>query len=306
MNRYVVDPEWHAFIIAYFYLGGIAAGAYAMASLAALFGTEEDRRSTRAAYYLAFPLVSVCGVLLIIDLGRPERFLHMLIKSNTWTPMFKWWSPMSVGSWGLSAFGGFAFASFLGVLAEDGRLGLGRWSGLARKLGQGPFAKAFQVGGSLAGFFLGGYTGALLSASNQAVWADSTWIAPLFLASAASTGIAATLLLGRWLGESPSGDSVHRLERLDRFAIGLELALLAIFAISLGGYWRPILLRWPGVLIPAFVLPVGLLAPLIVHGIGWRRAALAAPMLVLAGGLALRVAVVLAPGPWVIANRWGG
>ena len=303
MNRYAAAPEWHAYIIAYFFLGGIAAGAYAMASLAALFGTEEDRRSTRAAYYLAFPLVCLCGVLLVIDLGRPERFLHMLIKSNTGWPMFKWWSPMSVGSWGLSAFGGFAFASFLGVLAEDGRLGLGRWSGLACRLGRGWFAKAFQVGGSLAGFFLGGYTGALLSASNQPVWADSTWIAPLFLASAASTGIAATLLLAPWLGEPPSVGSVHRLERLDRFAIGLELATLAIFAISLGGDWATAFLRWPGVLVPAFVLPVGLIGPFVMSRIGGRRLVVAAQLLVLVGGLALRAAVVLMPGPMLLANR---
>jgi formate-dependent nitrite reductase membrane component NrfD len=303
MNRCVADPEWHGFIIAYFYLGGIAAGAYAMASLVALFGTEEDRRSTRAAYYLAFPLVSSCGILLIIDLGRPERFYHMLIKSNTWTPMLKWWSPMSIGSWGLSAFGGFSFASFLGVLAEDGRFGLGRWSDWACALGRGWFAKIFQLGGSLAGFFLGAYTGTLLSASNQPIWADSTWISALFLASAASTGIAATLLLAPWLGERPDEGAIHRLERLDRFAIVLEITMIAVFAASLGRFWRTAFLQWPGILVPVFVLPVGLLGPLALHRIGGRRATLVAPVLVLVGGLALRAAVVLMPGPLLLANR---
>ena len=303
MNRFAADPDWHGSIIAYFFLGGIAAGAYAMASLAALFGDEDDRRSARAAYYLAFPLVCLCGVLLVVDLSRPERFFHMLIKSNTWMPIFKWWSPMSVGSWGLSAFGGFAFASFVGVLAEDRRLGLGRFSTLAKRLGQGRFAKAFQIGGTLAGFFLGAYTGALLSASNQPVWADSTWIAALFLASSASTGIAATILLAPWLGEPPSPDSLHRLDRLDRFAILLEVAMLACFAISLGRFWREAFLQWPGALVPAFVLPIGLLAPLILHRWGGRRSRRAAPVFVLLGGLSLRFAIVLMPGSLLLAHR---
>ena len=46
----------------------------------------------------------------------------MLIESNTYRPMFKYWSPMSIGSWALLIFGLFALVSFLGALAEDNRL----------------------------------------------------------------------------------------------------------------------------------------------------------------------------------------
>src|SRR6516225_8550036 len=120
MDRYVADPHWGGYITWYFYLGGIAAGSYALAALANLFGGEEDRRATRVAHYIAFPLVAVCGVLLVVDLGRPARFWYMMVQSQTYRPMFKWWSPMSVGSWGLSAFGVFSFVSFLGVLIADG------------------------------------------------------------------------------------------------------------------------------------------------------------------------------------------
>ena len=49
----------------------------------------------------------------------------MLIESNTFRPMFKYWSPMSVGSWALLIFGLFAFVSFLGALAEDERISVG-------------------------------------------------------------------------------------------------------------------------------------------------------------------------------------
>lgn len=303
MNVHVADPGWHGLIVAYFYLGGIAAGAYAVACLARLFGDDEDRRATRAAYYLAFPLVAICGLLLVVDLGRPERFWHMLFESQTGRPIFKWWSPMSVGSWGLSLFGAFASASFLGVLAEDGRLGLGRFSGLATRLRRGWPGRLFELGGLVSAFFLGSYTGALLSATNQPVWADTTWLAPLFLASAASTGAAALVLWGRHARREVPEAGLERLERLDAFAMALEIVLLVALAASLGGVAARAFGAWPGVLIPAFVVPFGLLTPLALRLRPGRLGAAVGAALVLSGGLALRVAIVGAPAFWLGASH---
>ena len=66
LNTSVADPQWHGLIIWYFFLGGIAAGAYVMAALADLFGDVDDRPGVRVAYYMAFPLVNVCGLLLTL------------------------------------------------------------------------------------------------------------------------------------------------------------------------------------------------------------------------------------------------
>ena len=150
----------------------------------------------------------------------------MLVQSETYRPMFKWWSPMSAGSWGLSAFSAFSFASFAGVLAEDGWFGLGRWSPLAATLRRGWIGRAFEVGGAASAFFLGAYTGTLLSATNQPVWAQTSWLSPLFLASSASTGVAAVLLAAVWRFRETSDDALARLERLDGLAMVLELAML--------------------------------------------------------------------------------
>jgi formate-dependent nitrite reductase membrane component NrfD len=301
MDRYVADPQWGGYIICYFYLGGIAAGAYAMATLAMLFGDESDRRATRAAHYLAFPLVSLCGPLLIVDLGRPERFWHMLIQSETFRPMFKWWSPMSAGSWGLSVFGAFSAVSFLGVLIEDGWIRTGEAT-KARvvALQRGWQGKLFAAGGAAAAFFLGSYTGVLLSVSNQPVWSDTTWLGALFLASAASTGLAAMVLLIRWRLSDVSESALERLEWADRWAMGLEAAMLIAFALSLGRYAGPALTRWPGVLIPAFVVPVGLLLPWIVLRAWGLKGAVASSLLVLVAGFALRAAVIEMPLPWLL------
>jgi formate-dependent nitrite reductase membrane component NrfD len=299
INRWVASPDWHGLIIWYFFLGGIAAGAYVMAALADLFGDVEDRRGVRVAYYIAFPLVSVCGLLLTVDLGRPERFWHMMLQSNTGRPMFKWWSPMSVGSWGLMGFSLFSIASFLGVLAEDGWFGLRRFSPLAARLRTGVTGRLFALGGSLSAFFLGSYTGVLLSATNQPIWSNTTWIGALFLASSASTGIAAMVILDHGLKLNVSEAVVEHLGHLDSWAIVLELMMLAIMAISLGQVARSGFANWPGLLVPLFVVPFGLVVPLVLERQPGTRWAVLASALVLLGGFVLRAAVVGTPLPYL-------
>ncbi len=295
-ERIVAAPHWAWWIVLYFFFGGIAAGAYFIGTMIDLFGRERDRPIAKAAYIIAFPLVVLCGVLLIVDLGRPERFWHMLIQNNTFRPMFKYWSPMSVGSWGLSAFGAFSFASFVGALAEDNRLGLGRFSKLASYLHRGPVGVTFEVLGTLAGFFLAAYTGSLLTATNQPIWSDSSWIASLFLASAASTGIAALYLVLALWGKSSHRELVN-LERTDQWAMVLEAVVLVIFFVSLGRL-APALLASPYGLLMIFGTGlVGIILPLILisrPGLAGRNSHVIAAVLVLIGGFILRYAMVFA------------
>jgi formate-dependent nitrite reductase membrane component NrfD len=303
INPWVADPGWHGLIIWYFFLGGIAAGAYVMAALADLFGDAEDRRGVRVAYYIAFPLVCVCGILLVVDLGRPERFWHMMIQSNTGWPMFKWWSPMSAGSWALSAFGAFSFASFVAVLAEDGWLGLKPFSPLATRLRTGWTGRLFALGGSVSAFFLGSYTGALLAASNQPIWSNTTWMGALFLASSVSTGIAVIVILDHWLRLNVRETVIENLERLDSWAIVFELLMVTAMAVSLGPLARPAFGQWPGLLIPAFVVPVGLVLPLVMKRWKGTGVAVTASVLVLIGGFALRAAAVGMAAPLLASHH---
>src|SRR3712207_1884287 len=115
-QRIVGDPHWYWYIVFYFFFGGIAAGVAFVGALAALFGGERMRPVVRLAALIPLPLALLCTVLLIIDLGRPERFLHMVIQSETWRPMFKYWSPMSYGSWILSIFSALAFLNFTAAM----------------------------------------------------------------------------------------------------------------------------------------------------------------------------------------------
>jgi formate-dependent nitrite reductase membrane component NrfD len=303
INPYVVDPQWHGLIIWYFFLGGIAAGSYVMAVLADLLGDEAVRRSLRTAYYLAFPLVGLCGILLVIDLGRPERFFHMLVQSSTGRPMIKWWSPISLGSWGLAAFGFFSALSFLGVLAEDGWPGLRRFAPVASRLRTHPIGRLVALGGVLSAFFLGSYTGVLLSATNQPLWANTTWTGALFLASSVSTGLAAIIVIDRAWDLAPSETAVVRLERLDDWVLVLELLLLSALVLSLGRLALVAFRQWPGILLPSFVVPAGLLAPLGLKRVHGTAPSVIACLLVLFGGFALRAVIVGSPASLILSAQ---
>ena len=59
---------------------------------------------TRIGYLIALVAIVIGGPLLIIDLTRPERFWHMVWKSDTGGPMFKYYSAISLGIWIILAF----------------------------------------------------------------------------------------------------------------------------------------------------------------------------------------------------------
>ena len=283
------SPEWGWLIIMYFFFGGIAGGSYALAALIHLFGAPEDRPLARLGWYLAFPAVVICAPLLIIDLTRPERFLHMVIQSERFLPMFKWWSPMSVGSWALMLFSAFSFLSFLAALAEDGRLPLGGF----RALHQGMFGMAFVGLGAVFAFFLASYTGVLLSVTNRPIWADTTLLGLLFLLSGASTAAALMMLLAARRRGVP-GASLRSLYRFDGWVMLLELLVLIAVVISLGAVASAWLNAW-GLLLLVGVVLAGILVPLLLH----RRHLLgsgsipAAAVLALIGGFILRAVIVL-------------
>jgi formate-dependent nitrite reductase membrane component NrfD len=289
---FTASPHWEWYIILYFFIGGIAGGCFLLAALLQVFGRPEDRPVARLGYYAALVGAGASGLVLTLDLTRPERFWHMLLQSHTGLPMFKAWSPMSVGAWGLLGFGGFAFLATLAVLGEEGL----SWSvlrrGPVRWLAQTGPATAIAALGSLFGLFLAGYTGVLLAVTNRPIWADSSFLGLLFLLSAGSTAAACLMLLATWRRRGDS-ETLETLARFDRRMLLFELIALALFVGSLGPVAR-VLAGWWGALLLVGVVGVGIVLPLALEHRGGGRARLArASALVLAGGLLLRTVVIL-------------
>ena len=71
-------PDWHMLIVWYFFVGGIAGGAYFTAAIADNFGSARDRGVVRLGYLLSLPLIAVIGILLILDLGVDQRRWEMI------------------------------------------------------------------------------------------------------------------------------------------------------------------------------------------------------------------------------------
>ena len=287
---FTAPPDWQWLIILYFFVGGLAGGSYFLAALIDFFGRPLDRPLARLGYSIAFVMTVVSGILLILDLGKPLRFWHMLIQSERGVPMFKAWSPMSVGSWALLVFGAFAFVSFLAALAEGDRI---RWPALAvLRPPRVPGAIVAIIGG-LLGFFVAGYTGVLLAVTNRPIWSDTNLLGLAFLVSAASTSAALMLLLASRRPTTAPG--IHALERFDSWLLVLELIVLIALVASLGSLARLWLNAW-GVLVVLGVVVLGIVVPLVLQSRRGPRAPFGVPAaaaLVLVGGFLLRVVIVL-------------
>lgn len=229
VQHFAGPPDWTWYILFYFFLAGLSGGSYVVATMLRLGGRPGDERAARPGYYVALVTLLVCPVMLILDLGSPLRFWHMLWNTTPGEPglSFKYWSPMSVGAWGLAAFSVFVAVSFLDALVRDTGLP-GRW--LVRLL-DGALGTVFMIVGALLGLFVAGYTGVLLSVSNQPVWSDTWALGGLFLASGLS-GSAALLLFLLRLRPSAAA-SAGPLASSDRLYAVLELVLIVIFAVTL-------------------------------------------------------------------------
>lgn len=288
-------PQWEWWIVVYFFTGGIAGGAYLVSSVIELVGEEADRPIARMGYYIAFAMLPICAICLILDLGQPLRFWHMLLYSKTFLPWPVWDSPMSVGSYALLVFSLFSTLSFLDALVETGRL---PWAPLREKYSGTP-RKIYAILGGLAGFFLASYTGVLLAHTHIPAWANSPLLGALFLASGASTGVAA-IILGLVLARTDVGASWAKLKQFDNLAMILEAVLLVTLFVWLGAAASVLLSGINGILLIGGALLIGLLVPLALQfragfqGVkGTIGMTAITAVLILIGGFILRMVIIM-------------
>jgi len=167
----IKEPTWTWEIPTYFFTGGLAGASSVLSTSARLAGNE---KLARTALYLGAAADLVSPALLISDLGRPERFHHML-------RVVKATSPMNVGSWVLLVSGG---ASGTAALLE-----------LAGRLK--PVKVLAGAVATLAGPALATYTGVLVADTAVPAWHEARRELPwIFAASAAaSAGAAASVFV---------------------------------------------------------------------------------------------------------------
>lgn len=279
--------HWKWLVIGYFFLGGISGSSAAIAAFANAMAGSRNANLSRTATYVAFVSLVPCPVLLILDLGRPARFLNML-------RTFRTSSPMSLGSWGLTLYGALLTLLTLAQVRDDL---IRATAGPA--LNRGSRDRQLLAGScGVAGLFVAGYTGVLLSATAVPLWSKRpALLGPLFLSSAMASGAAAVSLANALL-QAPETDAEESLLRFEAVASMAEGSLLATWIMALGPIAKPISTGLLGYVAREGVLGAGIALPLALSAFASRlprrrrAASVAAAALTLAGGFALRFAVV--------------
>jgi len=288
------EVAWGGPIAFYLFLAGIAGGAFLTASLTDLFSKNQHPKVIRSGAYIAIVTIMVGLGLLVVDLGRPLSFWKLLLHVNMG-------SVMSIGVFIVSGFSalsvvyGYLLWSTAVTQQQIKSSSDNKRQALA-SLGQGlqKFRKPVACLGILFSIGTATYTGFLLSAvTTNNFWytsflgiASVPFLPILFLVSATSTGLAATLI-GAW----NSGD-LTAYKKVDMVLIILEIVLISILYLSV----HPIffsgsmaLLFWLG------VVGVGLLVPLFISFYGittHKNVVLPVCTMVVIGGLSLRYFVV--------------
>jgi hypothetical protein len=266
-------PPWHGLVAWDMLFNGLTTGLFLVAALGELVIPDVFLPVARVAYPVALALLVADQVLLILDLGDPWRFHHMM-------RVLKPRSPMSVGVWSLNAYAATLTAVVVLFLLPGG--GALEWARRAAVvLGLGPaFASAV-------------YKGVLLSTSAQPGWRDARWLGGYLSSGAAVLGCAEVVVLAYLTGHTRAA------EVLRPALIVLQLVHAVPLALLSAELW-PVMRRGltPGqrAVAVALVLVGGWLLPLGLVSVGGGVVAMvAAAALIVAGNLAARFLLVRLP-----------
>jgi polysulfide reductase-like protein len=215
----VKPPVWTWQVGLYLFVGGTAGMSGVLAFAALLTGQPLD--FVRIALAIALAGAVISPGLLIWDLGRPARFLHML-------RVFKWRSAMSMGVWTLAAFSIFAGMAFLVVAGFDrpADTGVPLW----------PLRGAVVVlvaATALLGAVLATYTGVLLGATAIPAWSAHHVLLPFHFGVVGLGSAAAVMEL--------LGFRLTPLNAIGLFAAAVETGIGALIELSRRGPTAPAL-----------------------------------------------------------------
>ncbi len=272
-------PHWDWEVVTYLFMGGVMGGSGILVALADEEG--DDEALARAARYVSFALAATCPIVLIKHLGRPERFLNMM-------RIVKFKSVMSMGVWGLVAFSLPATAAAAAQLVRDGRLParLDFVHALAPRALTNPAQLAL-------GAFIAGYTGVLLSATANPIWATGKRHIPaLSVCSGVAGACAANNALLALFGGNVS--TSRKLDRLEAVAGLAELAVILSFRSHAREIGKPMFAGKRGAKLRTVTLFGGILVPTLLNLVPMhaRWKTLVASALTLAGGYVLRETLI--------------
>lgn len=288
-------------VVVYLFLGGAGAGAVAVACLADLarvrepFGTsayaqgpavEPCARLVDYGFAMGFTALFAATVCLVFDLGRADRVLSLFLNPYP--------TVMTVGSYALAAL--LAVSAALALVRLMYVPEVRRWMVVA--------AEWFALAAAVVVMV---YTGVLLATMGGVPFWESWVLPPLFAASSAACGLAIFILPSAVMDRDIRlGRFVKRLIWADIAIIAVEAAFTAAFLFqtsndpnpgAAAGYFelmggRQAALWWFGFVVCGMALPLSADIATVAMRSHSRKVVLAAAVLVLAGGLCMRSALV--------------
>ena len=261
-------PDWHGLVAWDLLFNNMTTGLFLVVAICDLAAPEVFASVARVAYPIALIFLVVDLVCLVLDLGDPLRFHHML-------RVFKPSSPMSLGTWCLTIYSlPLTVAAALSLVPEGG-LAIEWARRIALVLGLLP-----ALGAAM-------YKGVLLSTNAQPGWRDARWLGAYLTNSALLLGCAQMLALSVVMEQETAAATL-------RIALGVLLVLnlipLGLLVLSLlselARTWR----------IGMFALGVGMLVPLVLLLNGSSTLlTLGAVLLILLGNLIIRFLIIKIP-----------
>jgi hypothetical protein len=266
-------PAWHGLVAWDMLFNGMTTGLFLVAALSELVAPAVFTPVAKVGYVVALVVLLADLACLVLDLGDPLRFHHML-------RVLKPGSPMSVGTWCLTAYSlPLTVAAAVSVLP-------GGWASL-----EGIRRLAIIVG-LLPALGSAVYKGVLVSTTAQPGWRDARWLGGYLTSSAVMLGCAQMLVLASLMGYESAAAMLRPalgvLLILNLIALGLLIvdvratlshastrAMYGVGALAIGG---------------GAMMPLGLLL-----GGGTSGFALATAMCIALAALAVRFAIVRLP-----------
>jgi hypothetical protein len=202
-------PGWHGLVAWDMLFNNLSTGLFLTAALAELLVPRLFTPLAKAAYPLALVFLLADLALLTLDLGDPLRFHHML-------RVFKLTSPMSLGTWCLTAYSlPLTVAAALSLFAGEGSVVEG-------------VRLAAIVLGVLPALGAAIYKGVLFSTSAQPGWKDARWLGCYVANSAFVLGCAVLLALATLLGQERAASVLRPALVVLLVLSAVPLSLLAV------------------------------------------------------------------------------
>jgi hypothetical protein len=210
-------PEWHWLVVWDILLNNLAIGLFLVAATADLVRPDLFQRICAVAYPIALLLLLADLLCLVLDLGDPLRFHHML-------RVFKPSSPMSLGTWSLTAF---SLPLTAVVLLE-----IATWTGILPATT--PWLRmghlSIVVAAIIPAFLSAAYKGVLFSTNAQPGWRDARAFGAYLMNSAIMLGSGQMLALSTVMGETRASTIAHTSLML---LIGLNLIPFLLLFLEL-------------------------------------------------------------------------